>query len=81
MPFFQYITISFSEKKMLFSSHQLGLNQLVYWKNIDFLKNSRLNSHNNALNRRKVQNCNETKPFFHWQIASFSEKTIYLQSL
>ena len=52
MPFFQYITISFSEKKMLFSSHQLGLNQLVYWKNIDFLKNSRLNSHNNALNRR-----------------------------
>ena len=36
----------------------------VYQKNIDILKNSRLNSHKNALKRRKVQNYNRTKPFF-----------------
>ena len=34
----------------------------------------------NPPNRRKVQNCNETKPFFQWQTASFLEKTICLQS-
>ena len=36
----------------------------VYQKIIDFLKNSRLNSHKNALKRRKVKNYNRTKPFF-----------------
>ena len=48
-------------------------------KNIDFLKNSRLNSHKNASKRCKVQNCNETKLFFQRITASFSEKTYYLQ--
>ena len=33
-------------------------------KNIDFLKTSRLNSHKNALNQRKTQNCNEAIPFY-----------------
>ena len=33
-------------------------------KQIDFLKNSRLNSHKNALKQRNVQNCNETNPFY-----------------
>ena len=33
-------------------------------KNIDFLKNSRLNTHKNALNQCKTLNCNETKQFF-----------------
>ena len=49
-------------------------------KNIDFLKNSRLNSHKNALNQCKTLNCNETKQFFHRITASFSVKTCYLQS-
>ena len=47
---------------------------------IDFLKNSRLNSHKNALNQCKTLNCNETKQFFQRITASFSEKTCYLQS-
>ena len=34
-------------------------------KNIDFLKNCRLNSHKNALKRRNVQKYNKTKHFFH----------------
>ena len=33
-------------------------------KKIDFLKNSRLNSHKNAFNQCKTLNCNETKKFF-----------------
>ena len=49
-------------------------------KNIDFLKNSRLNSHKNALNQSKTLNCNETKQFFQRITASFSEKACYLQS-
>ena len=36
-----------------------------YQKNIDFLRNSRLNSHKNALNQCKTLNWNETKQFFH----------------
>ena len=48
----------------------------VYWENIDFLKNFRLNSHKNVLKRRSVQKYNKTKLFFHWITASFSEKHI-----
>ena len=47
---------------------------------MDFLKNCRWNSHKNALNRCNVQNCKKTMPFFQLLTASFSEKTIYLQS-
>ena len=36
----------------------------VFTKKIDFLKNSRLNSHKNALKQCKTLNCNETKQFF-----------------
>ena len=32
-------------------------------KNIDFFKNFKLNSHKNALKRRKVHNYNRTEPF------------------
>ncbi len=49
-------------------------------KTLIFLKNSRLNSHKNALNQCKTLNCNETKQFFQRITASFSEKTCYLQS-
>ena len=49
-------------------------------KNIDFLKNSRLNSYKNALNQCKTLMSNETKQFFQRITASFSEKTCYLQS-
>ena len=37
----------------------------VYYKNIDFLKNCRINSRKNALKRRKLQKYNRTKHFFH----------------
>ena len=37
----------------------------VYEKNIDFLKNCRINSRKTALKRRKLQKYNRTKPFFH----------------
>ena len=33
----------------------------VYLKNIDFLKNGRLNLHKNACNQRKVQSCKENR--------------------
>ena len=49
-------------------------------KNIYFLKNSRLNSHKNALNQCKTLMSNETKQIFQRITASFSEKTCYLQS-
>ena len=35
----------------------------VYQNNIDFLKNCRVNSHKNALKRRKLQNYNRTTHF------------------
>ena len=49
-------------------------------KNIDFVNNSRLNSHKNVLNQCKTLMCNETKQFFQRITASFSEKTCYLHS-
>ena len=49
-------------------------------KNIDFLKNSRLNSNKNALNQCKTLMSNETKQFFQRITTSFPEKTCYLQS-
>ena len=39
---------------------------------VDFLKNSRLNSHKNALNQCKTLKYNETKPFFQRITSSFS---------
>ena len=39
-------------------SSQLGLKQCLL-KRIDYLRNCRLDSHKNALKRRKVQNCNK----------------------
>ena len=37
----------------------------VYLKNIDFLKNGRLNLHKNARRQRKVQSCIENKLLFY----------------
>ena len=65
---------------MLFAITLTWPKTLFTKKNIDFLKNSRLNSHKNALNQCKSLNCNETKQFFQRITASFSEKTCYLQS-
>ena len=61
---------------------------LIFSKTVEQM----LNSHKNALNQCKTLkncnktkpcktlNCNETKQFFQWITASFSEKTYYLQS-
>ena len=67
------------EKRIICNQTSLAQNS-VYYKNIDFLKNSRLNSNKNALNQCKTLICNETKPFFQRITASFSEKTYHLQS-
>ena len=37
----------------------------VYSKNIDFLKNGRLNLHKNVRRQRKVQSCKENKLLFY----------------
>ena len=65
------------QKKHIKCNHTNLAQSSVYQKNIDFLKNSRLNSHKNAWNQCKTLNCNEIKPFFQWITASFSEKNIW----
>ena len=57
------LLLVFQKKHIICNHTNLALN-CVYYKNIDFLKNIRLNSHKNALNQCKTLNCNETKPFF-----------------
>ena len=68
------------QKKHVICNHTNLASNSVYYKSIEFLKNSRLNSHKNALNECKTLNCNETKQFFQRITANFSEKTCYLQS-
>ena len=45
----------------------------VYLKNIDFLKNGRLNSHKNASNQRKVQSCKENR-YYSIELQSIFQK-------
>ena len=71
--FFNNKLLVFQEKQFICYLTNLAYNS-VYYKNMGFLKNSRLNSQKNPLNRRKVQNCNETMPFFQCITGSFSEK-------
>ena len=54
-----------SQKKHIICNHTNLAKNSVYQKNIDVLKNRRLNSHKNALNLCITLNCKETKPFFH----------------
>ena len=54
-----------SLKKHIIWNHTNLALKCVYLKNIDFLKNCRLNSHENVLKRRYVQKYNKTKHFFH----------------
>ena len=68
------------QKKHVICNHTNLASNSVYEKNIVFLKNSRLNSHKNALNQCKKLNCHETEQFFQRITASFSEKPCYLQS-
>ena len=68
----------FQKNNIICNNTNLALNS-DYQKNIDFLKNCRLNSHKNALKRRKVQNYNRTKQNLQWKTASFSEKSYHLQ--
>ena len=74
-----------NDKLLVFQNHHIIWNNTnlaynsVYQKNIDFLKNCRLNSHKNALKRCKVQNYNRTKQFLQWKTASFAEKPYHLQ--
>ena len=51
-------------KRHIICNHTNLAKNAVYLKNIDYLKNSPLDSHINVQNRRNEQNCNETKPFF-----------------
>ena len=73
------LLLVFQKKHVNCNDTNLALN-IVYQKKIDFFKNSRLNSHKNALKKRNVQNCNKTNPFYQWITASFSEKACYMQS-
>ena len=57
------LLLVFQKKHVNCNDTNLALN-IVYQKKIDFFKNSRLNSHKNALKKRNVQNCNETNPFY-----------------
>ena len=52
------------QKKHIICNHTNWPKTEFTKKNIDFLKNSRLNSHKNALNQCQTLSCNETKPFF-----------------
>ena len=65
---------------MLFAITLTWPKTVVTKKTLIFSKNSRLNSHKNALNQCKTLKCNETKQFFQRITASFSEKKCYLQS-
>ena len=56
-------------------SHQLGLKHCLL-KKIDFLKNSRLNSHKSAFKQRNVQNCNETNKFNNELLLVFQKKHV-----
>ena len=73
------LLLVFQKKHVICNYTNLALN-IVYQKKIDFFKNSRLNSHKNALKKRNVQKCNETNQFYQWITASFSEKACYIQS-
>ena len=55
------LLLVFEKKHVIYNQTNLAKN-IVYQKKIDFLRNSRLNSHKNALQQRKVQNCNENQP-------------------
>ena len=57
------LLLVFQKKHVNCNYTNLALN-IVYQKKIDFLINSRLNTHKNALNQCNVQNCNETNPFY-----------------
>ena len=67
------LLLVFQKKHVIYNQTNLAKN-IVYWKNIDFLKNNRLNLHKNALNQRNIPICNETNPFYQWITGSFSEK-------
>ena len=69
------LLLVFQKKHVNCNYTNLALN-IVFKKKIDFLKNSRLNSHKNALKKRNVQKCNETNQFYQWITASFSEKSM-----
>ena len=45
-------------------------------RNIDFLKNSRLNSHQNALNQCKTLMCNENNNFVKELLLVFQKKHV-----
>ena len=51
----------------------------VYSKNIDFLKNGRLNLHKNARRQCSVQSSKENKLLFYSFDANFSEIPCHLQ--
>ena len=55
------LLLVFGKKHVIYNQTNLAKN-IVYQNKIDFLKNSRLNSHKNALKQRNVENCNENKP-------------------
>ena len=57
------LLLVFQKKHVICNYTNLALN-IVYQKKIDFFKNSRLNSHKNALKKRNVQKCNETNQFY-----------------
>ena len=57
------LQLDFQKKHVIYNKTNWAKNT-VYQKKIDFLKNSRLNSHKNALKQRYVQNCKETNPFY-----------------
>ena len=58
------LLLVFLEKPTICNYTNLAQNS-VFQKNIDFLKNSRLNSRKIALKRRKLQKYNGTKHFFY----------------
>ena len=72
------LLLVFLKKHIIWNHTNLAL-KCVYWKNIDFLKNCRLNSHENVLKRRYVQKYNKTKHYFHLYTASFSKRTYHLE--
>ena len=57
------LLLVFQKKHVIYNKTNLAKN-IVYQKKIDFLKNSRLNSHKNALTQCKTLNCNKTDPFY-----------------
>ena len=73
------LLLVFEKKHVIYNQTNLAKN-IVDQNKIDFLKNSRLNSHKSAFKQRNVQNCNETNKFYQWITVSFSEKAGYMQS-